>query len=211
MMAESKLGKFLAQFISFIFHPLLIPTFAAFVFLNSNHFFAVLNQELKLSLLLNFFILSCISPAIFIPVIKFFRFSSVKTNYDKIARLLLLAIVMMLYFVLYYNLQKLFIPRVLINIIPVSILIMMLVGIISVFWKISLYASGIGGLLGYVFFLATILKLSVTLSALLSILIAGCVAYSRLYLGKHKPSQVYLGTLLGFSISYVFMFCISFL
>ncbi|MDR2010161.1 MAG: hypothetical protein LBQ22_06745 [Bacteroidales bacterium] len=202
-MIRPKTGKSIAGFFSFIFHPLLMATFAAVIFFNSGHFFAVVNYELRTSVFLIFFILTCLTPALFVPAINFFRLSSNKEISDKNIRLITLFMISVLYAVVYYYMKRIMIPDVLLNIILSSILIMLAGGIISIFWNISLYTCAIGGLAGYVFFLAYAAGLTAVLFYfLIIVIVVGIVATSRLYLNKHNPLQVYTGIALGFFISY---------
>jgi membrane-associated phospholipid phosphatase len=53
--------------------------------------------------------------------------------------------------------------------------------------------------------MAHVLELRVLLYCFLTVIAAGLVAASRLYLGKHNPSQAYAGIILGFFISYLSM------
>ncbi|MDX5338551.1 MAG: PA-phosphatase [Cyclobacteriaceae bacterium] len=73
--------------------------------------------------------------------------------------------------------------------------------IVTVFWKMSAHMTGLGGLLGVILLLG---KLFPTFNELypllLTLLLSGAVASSRLYLDAHKPLEVYAGFLSGFLI-----------
>ena len=73
--------------------------------------------------------------------------------------------------------------------------------IVTVFWKMSAHMTGLGGLLGVILLLG---KLFPTFNELypllLTLLLSGAVASSRLYLDAHKPLEVYVGFLSGFLI-----------
>ncbi|WP_345265048.1 hypothetical protein [Nibrella viscosa] len=85
--------------------------------------------------------------------------------------------------------------------ITVSIL---LVGLISLFWKISAHSVGIGGSLGAL--LGIMLKFSATdlfLSLVALTILAGLVASARLHLNAHTPAQIGTGLALGLTVSLV--------
>lgn len=83
----------------------------------------------------------------------------------------------------------------------------LLVGIISLFWKISAHGVGIGGSLGAV--AGIVLKFSETdlvYTLAMLILLAGIILSARLQLNAHTPSQASLGLLLGIAVSLTAVF-----
>ncbi len=73
--------------------------------------------------------------------------------------------------------------------------------VVSFFWKISAHSVGIGGALGILVFLHTLLPDNATLYLILGyILVSGAVMSARLALQAHTPAQVYAGFLTGFGI-----------
>lgn len=196
-MDYSKLAKFFAQTCSYLFHPLLMTTFAAVIFFNSGHFFCIANPDIKNTIYFIFFILTFLSPALFIPIIYYFKLSSKREFSKKNAKLFILLIVTLLYSVVYYYMQRINMPLILLNVILSSILLSSLCFIITIFWNISVYSSSIGGLLGYVFYLVIELRLPIMIICFITIFIAGLILSSRLYLNKHNALQVYLGLILG--------------
>ncbi len=81
---------------------------------------------------------------------------------------------------------------------------------ITLFMKISLHAAGIWGIVGFI--LALHLKIPVAglfLPMNVSLLLAGLVSSSRLYLNEHTPRQVYVGAITGFLICFGALFLTS--
>lgn len=76
--------------------------------------------------------------------------------------------------------------------------------IITSWWKISIHGAGISLITG-IFIAATQVKfVSHTPTIIILFLLVGIVGWSRLYLHKHTPAQVYAGSILGFLVSYFF-------
>jgi membrane-associated phospholipid phosphatase len=76
-----------------------------------------------------------------------------------------------------------------------------LLTIISFFWKISAHMTGLGGLLAVVLILGNKFPTFEVLYPLLcALLLCGVVASSRLLLQAHRPVEVYAGWMLGFVI-----------
>jgi membrane-associated phospholipid phosphatase len=70
-------------------------------------------------------------------------------------------------------------------------------------WKISAHAVGLGGALGILFLLNKLLPENQLLYLIVAtIILSGLVLSARLALEAHSPAEVYSGFLLGFSISF---------
>lgn len=68
---------------------------------------------------------------------------------------------------------------------------------------------GIGGLLGVLMSISYLIKFDMTLFYILVILMAGFIAFARLRLEEHRPSQIYTGFLLGFIIQISLFFVLQ--
>lgn len=90
--------------------------------------------------------------------------------------------------------------------VTVSIL---LVAVISNFWKISAHAVGISGMIGLLGVINNKVPDAMLFYPLIALIfMAGCLMSARLYLNAHTPSQIAGGIILGLSvsgISYIFL------
>lgn len=76
--------------------------------------------------------------------------------------------------------------------------------IISFFWKMSAHMTGLGGLLAIVMVLGSKYPNFEVLYPLLGTLVlCGVVASSRLFLQAHRPLEIYGGLLVGFLICFI--------
>jgi membrane-associated phospholipid phosphatase len=78
----------------------------------------------------------------------------------------------------------------------------LLVGVVSLWWKISAHGAGMGGAVGAL--LAVMSRFgepTLFWPALVSVVLAGLVGSARLQLNAHTPAQVLAGTTLGTAIS----------
>ena len=79
--------------------------------------------------------------------------------------------------------------------------------IINIFWKISAHMIGIGGLIGCTLSVCYNVKgINPFILFIILFILAGCLGVARLVLKKHTPAQVYIGFLVGITISY---FCVK--
>lgn len=76
-------------------------------------------------------------------------------------------------------------------------LAILLTAIINLKYKISAHMVGIGGMLGVLISISYLIKFDFTFFYMAVIVIAGLVAFARLTLKEHEPSQIYTGFLLG--------------
>ena len=79
--------------------------------------------------------------------------------------------------------------------------------VVSLFWKISAHAVGMGGTLGALVFLQALLPDNLLIYLIAAfIILTGAVMSARLALQEHSPAQVYAGFLTGFSIGASLLF-----
>jgi membrane-associated phospholipid phosphatase len=78
-----------------------------------------------------------------------------------------------------------------------------LITLITLFWKISAHSVGICGVVGFLFaFYIKFAEQQLFYPILIIILIAGLLMSARLALNSHTPAQVFAGALLGFCVSF---------
>jgi membrane-associated phospholipid phosphatase len=79
-----------------------------------------------------------------------------------------------------------------------------LLAVVSFFWKISAHMIGLGGLLAVVLVLGRKFPTFEVLYPLLGVLLlCGIVASSRLFLQAHKPTEIYTGLVVGFLVCWL--------
>ncbi len=202
----------LAQVISVLFHPLLMPTFLLGLL-----FFAapdvlgidVLTPSVRITLLGFVSLTTFVIPSL--GIYYLFRAKYIKSlHLDDLAdrRLPYFLSTFFYAFATYFfsfSLPPLSEIAPEIGIVLGSITVSIgMVGLISLYWKISAHSVGIGGMLGAV--LGIIIKFGHTnlmYSFIALILMTGFLISARLKLNAHTPAQVAAGLFLGVSISLV--------
>ena len=87
-----------------------------------------------------------------------------------------------------------------------SIFVILVAIFITIWWKISAHMFGVGGLVGGVMSVSYFIERANPYQLfILLFILAGLVGTSRLILKRHTPLQVLGGFILGFSISFVFV------
>jgi membrane-associated phospholipid phosphatase len=107
-------------------------------------------------------------------------------------------ITLVFYLASYYLIRKLPVSVVYQRFLFAGCLSILFILAISYFWKISAHLVGWGGLTGLIFILSVRFNTDLMLLLIISLLVSGIVAFARIKLNAHSPSQVYAGFLLGF-------------
>jgi len=205
----------LARFLSFIFHPLLLPTFAVIIMFFFPSYMSHYQYTYKKAIVLVVFLSTFISPLLVMLILLNLRIITNISLPKRKERNYPFAIVTVIYISAYFitvNLP-LGIPSNISDFILISSVIILFVLFINLKIKISAHMAGIGGFLGffYMFFLKESLDevlftfLNIQFTAVyffsLLILIAGIIATARLILKAHTIKEISLGFLSGLVIS----------
>ena len=151
-----------------------------------------------------------IIPALSLLILKLTHSITSLTLYDRKERIL-----PFFYTTIFYGLTTFLFARqmgmdsIIVRILGGTSLLILVGAVITMFWKISAHAAGVGGLVGFLLGLRG-LHPDVDFNYILAFafLAAGATMASRLYLNAHTPYQVYAGFSVGVFISFVSLFLI---
>lgn len=196
----------LANLISWIFHPLFIPTYGVFlVFSLSTYFKFSIPPILKIATYSVIFITTFLLPTL--TVFGMSKTGLVKSMQleEREERQLPYIVTAAFYIVCYYLLTQLKLPNTFLLMMLGACFSIILALIINFWWKISIHTIGMGGLCGIVYSLSQNVVSDMVMPFVICILLAGFVATARMFAGKHLPAQIYSGFLMGFLIEYLLM------
>lgn len=202
----------IATILSVVFHPLILTTYLfAILFLITPDLVGVSALELPAigSLLLLLFLNTFVAPSLVIYYMYKFGVTSTlhvddlaERRLPYIASIIIYAIATYLFG---YKLQQIaeLAPQIAILLCSATISLI-LVFVVSLFWKISAHATGFGGMVGALICLLLRFDESMLLyPLLLAIIVTGIVMSARLYLNAHTPGQVLAGLFSGLLVSSV--------
>ncbi len=193
------------KIISVIFHPLLIATYlSAILFKMAPELFPRIIPQASSQFVLVIFITTCLMPALSIFLLRSFSYISNLELTNRNERIRPFIFIVAYYAISSYLFQeKLGMGAVFMTvIIGVTILIGLLL-IITRWFKISIHATAIWSAVGFVSAMIVVLNLNLGWIYYLLVFVAGLTSTSRLYLGYHQPKEVWAGTILGFSYSFL--------
>jgi hypothetical protein len=192
--------RIFAHFFSYVFHPLFIPLYAVafLVFVHPSYFSGFSLYE-KYKILFTTILNSVFFPAFSILLMKglgFIKSIFLKTQQDRIGPYLSS---MIFYFWTAWVFFK-FEPRLAL-ILPsfmTGVFITTVVALLSnIYFKISMHALGMGGLLGLFLIIFSHNTMLMTWPLAIALLITGLVCTSRLIVSDHSSKEIYLGLFFG--------------
>jgi hypothetical protein len=196
----------LAWVVSFLFHPMLMPTLLfGVLLLFSPVVFSPITEEGRNALLLVVFISTCLLPLLIILSMFLLRKRQASLKDFIMAgredRIIPFLFTGLYYLALTHLIFSNFNRMLYVLMLAIAVLVLVL-AVITVFWKVSAHAMAMGGFLGLMLCLAYLFPTEQFLPAvIILILISGIVMTSRLFLGSHIVSQVFGGYAIGLVIS----------
>lgn len=186
----------LAQFISIIAHPILLPTWMMLIFISSG--ICNTSNINTNTCLLTVVVTTFIIPMIFMLILKKFgviKSLTMERREDRFIPLIIMVIFL-------YTIQSLFKDIIALGIfnlfISCNIILCSIVFWVNIYWKISLHAIGWGSFVATLFILSTISSMIYLPYFIASVVTTGIVGSARIYLKSHSESQVYVGFAVGF-------------
>lgn len=201
-----------AHIISAIFHPLLMPSYLfLFIILFATSLMQPLQRESLFRVLIIIFIVTFIIPIISIGTLRLSNFISDFRLEERKQRVTPFLFVTCFYGITAYMFySKLNFNSLIFVIFAITTALLLMLTIVTRFWKISVHGAGIGGTIGFILALGLyhpIPNFAIVLAVIA--VISGLIIYARLSLNAHTPLQVYTGVVLGmifcFTSLYLFL------
>ncbi len=188
----------IAQGVSLLFHPLLIPLLGLFILFQLNTYISYsLTIEARRFIMGMVFVNTMLAPLLSVLILKRTGYISSLTLLDRSERVFPLLLTAIMFFFTYYMLRQLTLPSLLYFYFMGATLLVLLVLLISFFWKISIHMVSLGGFTGFLIVTSLMLQLDISWLIALAFLVSGVTASARLQLRAHVPAEVYAGYLLG--------------
>lgn len=187
----------IAQILSVIFHPLIVPIYALLQ-MNFMPFFYGGAETLRHVLVFGSMFVLVVPPIIWYFILyklKVIESLKVSTRKERIWPYLFTILSYLLVGTICYLLKVDYGFSILWAGVTMALF---LVFLINFFWKISAHATGVGSWFGMLFFLSVYNAYSLFSEIIIVILIGGLVGWARLKLEAHTSLQVLLGYTLGF-------------
>ncbi|HEY6160092.1 MAG TPA: hypothetical protein VI112_02685 [Bacteroidia bacterium] len=196
-----------SKIISYLFHPLLMPTYGLLLYFwvdsSAAYFMKADLRWILIGMTFSFtFFLPLLNTLILLRA-RYIQSIHMHTRQERRVPLLVTAL---FYMAEYWLLHDRDVPQTLKLFILCATIAIVCTVVINLFWKISAHMVGIGGVCGAMFVLCYLLQFqggALLMAGLL--LLAGIIGSARLQLGEHHPLEVFAGFLLGAACPFIFM------
>ncbi len=203
--------KGFAHFFSFVFHPLFIPSYLVAFLVNFHpSYFSGFNEGTKLWLLLTTALNTAFFPAFSVLIMKglgFIKSVFLPTQQERIGPYLAAMI-------FYFWAARVFfkfepqLAAVLPSFMTGVFLTTVAALIVNIFFKVSMHATGCGGLIGIMLVIMNSNSMLMTWPLSLAILISGIVCTSRFIVSNHTQREIYAGLFIGLLCQFIAAFVI---
>ena len=205
------MSRGLANLFSIVFHPLLLATYLFSAFLLIDPMLALppgYTKSTRWLIILVVWLTTFAIPALSLALLKYTgNISSLKLQNRKERLLPFFYITIFYGFTAYYFSRQLLVTEITSGIFILTAVMILAAAIITFFWKISVHALSMGGVVGLLFVISAMLPESdVNYLFFATIIISGLVLSARLKLQSHTPAQVYMGFVLGLFVSFMIIY-----
>lgn len=193
----------LADIISLLFHPVLMPSLGSYLMLfHDGYLSLLLTPQSRWMILLIVFVMTFLLPLVMMFMLKRLNIISSMRIEKREERNLPFLITGFSFYLTYMLIRSYHIPGYFsMFLLGATLMIVIAIGI-NRFWKISMHLMALGGLTGVLIAMAPYAFGLDPLFVYALVMIAGITGFARLRLQAHSPAQVYS----GFSLGLAFMF-----
>ncbi|WP_207491747.1 hypothetical protein [Aridibaculum aurantiacum] len=191
--------KALAKVLSYLFHPLFIPTYlAAYIIFQHPYAFAVFDEKQKILRLVSVFIITAFFPGITVFLLWRLKFADsifLRTQKERIIPYVSSIIYFFWAFYVTKNLAGT--PPAMVFLFLGIFLSTSAALMANNYFKISMHALGVGGAAAFMILLSIATRQPIGMAITVTTLVAGLVCSARLIVSDHHPAEVYWGIIIG--------------
>jgi len=187
-----------ARIISYVFHPLFVPLYSlALIFQLETLTVYLIPDKAKWLIMGMALTATIVLP--FLLINLFIRKGLIKSLQmeSREERIYPYLLMMLVYYVMYLLFSTIKLPVIAGGMFLGTSVVILAVVVINFWWKVSIHAAAMGGMTGAFTAIAIRYELDIILLISLLIFCSGLVGFARLKLNAHKPTQVYVGFLVG--------------
>ena len=193
-MIETKL----ARVISYVFHPLLVPSYILLLILNLDSFLSrSLPIQYKLALAGVVFLTTLVFPLFLTWMLYRLRIISSVLLTSKEERIYPILAISVFYYLTYFLLRDIHISAIFSYYMLGATLLAIVSLIVNFYRKISLHMIGAGSFTGLFLGLSLNFGINLHTEILSGILLAGIIGTARLSSDSHRPTEIYSGFVMG--------------
>lgn len=190
--------RFLANLVSYVFHPLFMPLIMSVVLyrLAAANLAGITPQAYNLKVA-GIFVSTLLLPLVTVLLLKGLGLLKSLKMPDPKDRIIPLIVTMTFTFWVYLVFKNHKEPLILRSFMLGNFLGVTGLFLATIFYKVSMHTAAAGGVLGLMIVLMIMSPVSMFIPILIAIIIAGIIGTARMLLGAHTPFEIWAGYLLG--------------
>ena len=195
-----------SKFLSYLFHPLLLPTYIIFVLLQSNAYFNYrIPEQVQYILVGTIFVITFLFP--FLSCLLMLKQGIIKSVEMESGqeRFYPYVVTVIYFFACYFFLKQMHLSAFFYKVQLGAAVSVLITACINYKWKISAHLAGIGGAAAVFYSIDNMLSVNYFFEFILIVLLAGLLGTARLISGTHTHAQIYAGFILGFTCMFIVM------
>lgn len=192
--------KKVAPIISYLFHPLIMPSLGLLLLLNSGTYLSLLDPAAKRAIIFVMALGTLVFPLMMLPILYYRNLVSSYKDATREERLVPQVIILVLYIITFIYFNRLPLSRVIHAYVLSVVVVLLLVILLNLRYKICVQSAALGGLTGLIIALIFLYETPLQGVLMLSILAGGLSGSSRLAMGINRWWEVLTGYMLGFCV-----------
>jgi hypothetical protein len=192
--------KTAARLISYLFHPLLMPTLGLLLILNSGTYLSLLDPDAKRAILFVMALGTLVFPLLLIPVLYYRSLISTLQDASKEEKLVPHMVVLILYVITFVYFVRLPLSRIIHAYALSAAVLLLILLLVSLKFNICGHMTALGGITGLIISLILIYETPLQGMLMITLLASGVTGSARLSLGIQRPGEIYSGYLLGIGV-----------
>jgi len=189
-----------ARIISYLFHPLIMPTLGLLLLLNSGTYISLLDPVAKRAILFVMALGTLIFPVMMMPILYYRKFVTDLQNASREERLVPHLIILILYVITFIYFARLPLSKVIHAYVLSASVSLFILLLLSFRFKLCIHMTALGGLTGLIIALILLYESQMQGVLMIVLMATGLTGTARLMLGLQKPGEVLAGYLVGFGI-----------
>jgi len=190
--------KKIAPVVSYLFHPLIMPSLGLLLLLNSGTYLSLLDPAAKRAIMFVMVLGTLVFPLMMLPILYYRNLVSSYKDATREEQLIPQIIILILYIITFVYFNRLPLSRVIHAYVLSATVVLFLVMLLNLRFHICVHSAALGGMTGLIIALIFLYETPLQGALMLSLLAGGLSGSSRLALGINRGGEVLAGYMLGF-------------
>ena len=199
--SQSKVLRILAMVVSYLFHPVFMTTIMAIALYKLTPVsFAGADHTMVIKWIVMIGLYTAVYSLIFVALLKGLGFIKSIHMDDPKDRIIPLIGIMIFYWWVQHVFKNLGTPFLLQVLLKGSFWGIVVLFMVSIFFKVSMHTAAAGGMLGILLVLMFTSPVNMAVPFFIALIIAGIIGTARMVLGAHRIWEIWIGYLLGIAV-----------